>query len=25
MSSKRVAGFYLHEVYTYDPVHYWLK
>ena len=25
MSSKRVAGFYLHEVFTYDPVHYWLQ
>lgn len=25
MSSKRVAGFYLHEVYTYDPANYWLK
>jgi peptide/nickel transport system substrate-binding protein len=23
MSSKNVGGFYLHEVYTYDPVHYW--
>jgi ABC-type transport system substrate-binding protein len=25
MSSKRVGGFYLHVVYTYDPVHYWIK
>jgi len=25
MCSKRVGGFYLHEVFTYDPVHYWIK
>ena len=25
MCSKRVGGFYLHEVYTYDPVHYWIQ
>jgi ABC-type transport system substrate-binding protein len=24
MCSKRVRGFYLHEVYTYDPVNYWI-
>ena len=24
MCSKRVRGFYLHEVYTYDPVKYWI-
>ena len=24
MCSKRVRGFYLHEVYTYDPVGYWI-
>jgi hypothetical protein len=23
--SKRVGGFYLHEVYTYDQNHYWIK
>jgi ABC-type transport system substrate-binding protein len=25
MVSKRVGGFYLHEAFTYDPVHYWIK
>jgi len=25
MCSKRVRGFYLHEVYTYDPVNYWIQ
>ena len=25
MCSKRVGGFYLHEVYTYDQNHYWIK
>ena len=25
MCSKRVGGFYLHEVFTYDPMHYWIK
>jgi ABC-type transport system substrate-binding protein len=24
MCSKRVGGFYLHEVFTYDPAHYWI-
>ena len=24
MCSKRVRGFYLHEVYTYDPARYWI-
>ncbi len=24
MCSKRVGGFYLHEVFTYDPMHYWI-
>lgn len=24
MCSKRVGGFYLHEVFNYDPVHYWI-
>jgi ABC-type transport system substrate-binding protein len=25
MCSKRVGGFYLHEVYTYDPANYWIQ
>ena len=25
MCSKRVGGFYLHEVFNYDPVHYWIN
>ncbi len=25
MCSKRVRGFYLHEVYTYDPANYWIE
>ena len=25
MCSKRVGGFYLHEVYTYDQNHYWIQ
>ena len=24
MCSKRVRGFYLHEVFTYDPIKYWI-
>ena len=25
MCSKNVGGFYLHPVYDFDPVNYWVK